>query len=151
MHAAPPVRINLVPDRAAGWAVLVLGAIAAANAALWLGAMAGWKGAALGMAGAAAALAVVAWLRGRPLGCAGLLTWDGDAWQWSQTAQRPVLPRVMLDFGGWILLRLQWLDGPREAHWGVATRERAATGWSAARAALFSPAAAVQARSRTSA
>ncbi len=150
MHAAPPVRIDLVPDRAAGWAVLALTTVAAANAALWLGAWAGCKGAALGAVGAAAALAVVAWLRGRPLGCAGLLSWDGEAWLWSQTAAQPVVPRVMLDFGGWILLRLHRPDGPRAALWGVAARARTPTGWSAARAALLSPLAAVPTHPRTS-
>ena len=150
MHAAPPVRIDLAPDRAAGWAVLLLAAIAAANAAMWLGALAEWKGARLGGVGLAAALAVAGWLRGRRLGCVGLLTWDGSAWLWVQAAhQRPVVPRVMLDFGGWILLRLQPQDGSRTALWGVATRARALAAWSAWRAALLSPSASVHALPRT--
>ncbi|MEO5772394.1 MAG: hypothetical protein ABIQ29_10035 [Burkholderiaceae bacterium] len=149
MHAAPPVRIDLAPDRAAGWAVLLLATVAAANAALWLGALAEWKGAKLGGFGVAAALAVVAWLRGRRLGCVGLLTWDGSAWLWVQAVQRPVVPRVMLDLGGWILLRLQPLDGSRTAIWGVATRARARAAWSAWRAALLSPSSPVHTLPRT--
>ncbi len=140
MHAAPPVRIDLVPDRAAGWAVVVLAAIAAANAALWLGALAEWKGAKLAGSGAAAALAVVLWLRGRRLGCMGLLTWDGSAWLWVHATQQPVVPGVMLDLGGWILLRLQPQDAQRAPVWGVATRAHGQAAWPAWRAALLSAA-----------
>ena len=149
MHAAPPVRIDLAPDRAAGRAVLLLAVVAAANAALWLGALAEWKGARLGGLGMAAALAVAGWLRGRRMGCEGVLVWDGSLWLWVQAADRPVVPRVMLDLGGWILLRLQPIDGSRTAIWGVATRARASTAWSSWREALLAQAVVAQPLPRT--
>ena len=149
MHAAPPVRIDLVPDRAAGWVVLVLAAIAAANVALWLGAMAELRGAKLGAVGMTAALAVAGGLRGLRPGCVGLLTWDGSNWFWVEAGLRPVVPRVMLDLGAWMLLRLKLQDGTRATLWGMATQQRASTAWSAWRAALLSPAQAVHTAPRT--
>ena len=137
MHAAPPVRIDLVPDRAAGWAVLCVATLSAANMALWLGALAEWQGAKLGALGIAAALAVLACLRGRRPGAEGVLAWDGRAWQWLQPEDRTVQPRVMLDLGAWMLLRLEPLGGLQGAIWGVATRARACAAWPAWRAALL--------------
>jgi len=104
----------------AGWAVL----LAAAGAAL-----------ALPAAGGAAAVAAAAmWRRPRPRPVS--LRWDGERWLADGHAGEV---NVMLDLGGWMLLR--WRPAAGRPLWLALPAAEAGPAWPALRAALFSPAA----------
>lgn len=133
MHAAPPVRVTL--ERSRGWIgfTATVGGAAAANAALWLGLRAelpaaGGLALAAGLAGALAAAAVT-WRGQTP----GVLSWDGERWQW---AGRDGDARVSIDLNGWMLLRFS--TRPPGGCWIAASRRQAQGDWSALRAALYS-------------
>ena len=140
MQAAPPVRIDVVPDPAGGRVVLLLATVAAANAAAWVGALAGSQGVSLALLAGAAATAAAWPLLGRGFGAAGRLVWDGVAWQWSAATERAVQPQVMIDLGSRMLLRLRPIELRHPATWAVAKQASAGGAWSAWRAALLAPA-----------
>jgi hypothetical protein len=142
MHAAPPVRMRLVPDRAwRAFGTFCL-AFAGASFAAWVAQHARLPAAIMaGMAIAAAATSALcarAWLR-RADGDVGELAWDGAQWLWLPQCGEHCVgdARVMLDLGAWLLLRFE-PAARRRARWMVATSGMAGPAWPAWRAALNS-------------
>ena len=140
MHAPPPVRMSLAPDRAWHAAIALSAAVAGANLAAW-GVLHAQASLAVTATVALVAAAVVAWsawwwLRGSG---AGVLAWDGAVWQWSAEAvpPRPTELRVMIDLGGWLLLRLALAAPAQRVVWLVASRRGAGALWPVWRAALY--------------
>ena len=143
MHAAPHVRISLVPDSAWHWGVTVLVAIAAGSMTAW----AVSHGQAAGVYTAVAALVVAggsgaaAWLHMRRHDATTCdLTWDGATWRWVRGATAPCVGEVdvMVDFGAWMLLRFAPAVPSHGAAWRAASRSSAGPLWPAWRAALYS-------------
>jgi hypothetical protein len=127
MRAAPALRVTV--RRFAAWraAVALLCATAAA-------ALAGWS-LSLSWACAAAVLAAAISLpltRRAPLP----LSWDGEQWHAGPDGAPAVTPRVMLDLGDFLLLRL---DGAGRAGWLPVQRRGLDGSWHALRCALYSP------------
>ena len=104
MHGAPPVA--LVCEGGAVWRGVRTGlpALAAAAFAAWIVGQAGLGSTGQALAALAAALPVAAlawrWVAPRP--CA--LAWDGEQWRLG-TAGEAGSVDVMIDLGGWLLLR----------------------------------------------
>jgi hypothetical protein len=143
MHAAPPVRISLTPDRAWRAAPSVMAGVASANLAAWLAALAELSvpvTAGLALLAAALAVAVGGSFPQRHASTAGVLGFDGAVWQWSGTDSTPLVGtvRVTIDLGAWLLLRFEPGTPPRRAIWLAASRRAAGTLWPAWRAALYS-------------
>ena len=140
MHAPPPVRMSLAPDRAWHAAIASSAAVAGANLAAWgaLHAQASLTLTAAVALLAAAAAAWSVWWRMRGSG-AGVLAWDGAIWQWSAAAvpPRPTEVRVMIDLGGWLLLRLALAVPAHPVVWLVTSRRGAGALWPHWRAALY--------------
>lgn len=140
MHAPPPVRMSLAPDRAWRAAIALSAAVAGANLAAWgaLHAQVSLAVTAIVALGAAFVAAWSVWRRLRGSG-AGVLAWDGAVWQWSAQAvpPRPVELRVMIDLGGWLLLRLALAAPAQRVIWVVASRRGAGALWPVWRAALY--------------
>jgi hypothetical protein len=135
VHAAPPVRVSL--GRSWGWPLFIGAAVGAAT-----GNMLAWAllhreiGAALPLAllGAVGAGVLTAWRVGRSQS-SGDLYWDGTQWHW---CGRPGKAQVVIDLGGWLLLRFE----PTPAgspQWIGLSRRRSSGPWAALRAALYSP------------
>lgn len=109
MRGAPPVQMAVGRDARWGAFCLVLSALAGATAAVW-------AVMALHMPGPAAVPAALfgicsAGVLMRPViltGPSGLLAWDGQRWA---LRGRPGEVDVMLDLGGWMLLRVHCADG----------------------------------------
>ncbi len=142
MHAAPPVRMSLVPDRAWHGAVALCAAAAGANLAGWVALQVQSPDpiafSTTLLAGIAAALTASWWLRRDAT--TGVLTWDGGVWQWAAGAAAPfaVEPRVMIDLGPWLLLRIAPTEpARRRVAWRVASRRCAGASWPQWRAALY--------------
>ena len=145
MHAAPPVRMNLAPDRAWQVFVTLCTSVASANLAAWvaLQAQAPTRIAALAAllaAGACAGLLALRWARRRDA-VMGVLAWDGLGWHWSPgaAALSPGDVRVMVDLGAWLLLRFAPMGGGQAVVWLAAACHGAAAHWAAWRTALYSP------------
>jgi hypothetical protein len=134
MRAAPPV--GLCCDGGLAWRALqsVLPGLAAAVMTGWIGAHAGWPVArwlplAL-LTGTAAGL--LAWRLARPRQTE--LRWDGQAWSADGTKGRL---DVMLDLGGWLLVRLR-PRSPGAVRWVAVSAAEAGGQLHALRAALYS-------------
>jgi hypothetical protein len=142
MHAAPPVRMRLAPD--AAWRVFAASTvgIAAASliawAALWAQVPAGVTATAAGLVAGTAAGVTWAVLR-RHRNAVGLLAWDGAVWQWTPEAAEPDPGEIalMIDLGGWLLLRFTPTRPRAPAIWLTASRRQSAALWPAWRAALY--------------
>jgi hypothetical protein len=127
MRAAPALRVTV--RRFAAWraaVALLCAATAAALAAWWAAAL--WAVAAAVLAGAAS----LALTRRPPLA----LSWDGERWQAGSGGDASVTPRVMLDLGDFLLLRL---DCVGRADWLPVQRSGLDGSWHALRCALYSP------------
>jgi hypothetical protein len=141
MHAAPPVRMSLAPDRAWQIARCLIAAAAGANAAAWVSALAQASQAVVATAAlAAAALAAgfAAWAMRPANGLPDVLAWDGAVWQWSHGGT-PLAPgdlRVMIDLGGWLLLRFSLSAPARGVVWRAVSCRQAGPNWRVWRAAL---------------
>ena len=124
MRAAPVVTVSM--GLSPGWRASqsLLWGLAASVCAAWLLARAG-QAAAAGL-GAMPLVGLLAWalLPGR----AAALAWDGEQWRLT----------VALDFGAWLLLRLDGSDAPASRRWLPATAAQAGMHWHALRAALYS-------------
>jgi hypothetical protein len=109
----------------------LLWGLAASVCAAWLLARAG-QTAAAGL-GAVPLVGLLAWalLPGRE----AVLAWDGEQWRLEAT---PVRVTVALDFGAWLLLRLDGTEAPASRRWLPATAAQAGMHWHALRAALYS-------------
>jgi len=139
---APPA-VSVEARTGTGWRAFqsLLHASAIGTAAWWLVWQLEW-----GLAGmwAAAGLAVLAGVLGWALSAAPPMTiaWTGARWSLSVAgadAGDVAAPQVMLDLGGWMLLRLRPQDGGR-GHWAALARADAATSWQVFRAAVYSSA-----------
>jgi hypothetical protein len=137
MKAAPPVRVRA--GASLGWRQVqaVLAAVAVGAIAWWAVALAHESarpgamllGAGVAMMGALLA-ARVSW---RCSAVAAIeLLWDGQRWR-AEGAE--VEPQVMLDGGGWLLLRLNGTD-MRTTRWVDVGRAAAGPAWHGLRAAL---------------
>jgi hypothetical protein len=130
MRAAPAVGVQA--GRSLGWRVFQAGVAALAVTALsaWvLGhlQMASWPALAMGPPAA-----VAAWMACRCPSVA--LVWDGQVW--SADSQIGTLD-VMLDLGGWLLLRLRPDDATRPVQWTPVSRADAGPAFHALRAAVY--------------
>jgi len=148
MHAAPPVRMSLAPDAAWRTFATACAGAAAGNLAAWIGSQANRPAAEVAVLAllAAALAAALAWcsLRRGNAG-RGILSWDGAAWQWApgqaqpgDSQPSPGELRVMVDLGGWILLRFVPGASAQRVNWMVASRRQGGAQWPLWRAALFS-------------
>jgi hypothetical protein len=140
MHAAPPVRMSLAPDRAWQYFIALCAGAAGANVAAWaaLHAQLPAPMVIVAMTAATATSAILASVWAQRSAATGVLAWDGGSWQWSSGAAAPVAGdlRVMIDLGGWMLLRFAPLAPEEAVAWCVASRRHAGALWSAWRAAL---------------
>ena len=144
MHSAPPVRITLAHEP--GWSafVVALAGAAAANLVAWaaLHAQASPVFASALALFAALMAGCLVWrrLQRRP-SAASALVWDGTVWLWSRDeplASATGDVRVMIDLGGWMLLRFRPDTADPAPTWLPVTRRRAGALWPQWRAALFS-------------
>ena len=140
MHAAPSVSYPVGRSAFALGLAAALAALGALVAAAWLleSAQAGWRHALAAAAVAAGgAGALVAWWRSP----AGLLHWDGAAWNWEEGRElRPGHPEIALDLQNRLLLR--WQAEAGRARWLWVERARAPAHWEALRRAVYSRASA---------
>ncbi len=143
MHAAPPVRMSLAPDRAWHAIVTLCASAAGANLAAWaaLQAQASLQIAAVAalLAGACAGLLASRSVRRRSAATA-VLVWDGATWYGSPGVSAPSAGevRVMIDLGVWLLLRFAPTLPEQPAAWLATSRRHAGALWPAWRAALYS-------------
>lgn len=142
MHAAPPVRMAIVPDDAWQLFVALCIGIAVGNLVAWVAQLAQVAFVFLAVASLAATLATVVLsrvvLRRGDQG-GGVLLWDGASWVWS-TGTEPTLTgeaQVMVDLGSWLLLRIRPVEMARPAVWLAMSRRSIGAAWPAARAALY--------------
>jgi hypothetical protein len=143
MHAAPPVRISVVPDLPWRRFIAFCACVAAANLTAWA---ASWMQAstlacALAVPLAAGCSGWMAVFVMRRSIFAGNLAWDGACWRWFPDAADPrtVDLLVMIDLGPWILVRLMPIEPTAPAAWLATSRRDAAAHWAAWRTALYSP------------
>jgi hypothetical protein len=144
MHAAPPVRMKLVPDARWHGFVSLCAGLAAANASGWIATALRWPAVAVAVvAGLAAlfAIALTAWVLRRGDTGGGVLNWDGAVWSWASGSAQPIAgdPRVAIDLGAWMLLRFAPIEPATRVRWLALSRRQAAAAWPLWRAALFSP------------
>src|SRR6187431_647196 len=144
MHSAPPVRITLAHEPAWSAFVIALSGAAAANLAGW-GALHAQAprvvASVLALLAALMAVCLVWRVMHQGLSAPGILVWDGAVWHWV-CDEPPVSAtgdvRVMVDLGGWMLLRFR-PDAPGPAPtWLPVSRQRAGALWPHWRAAVFS-------------
>jgi hypothetical protein len=144
--------ITVVAPASRPWVVLVraLAIVSVLAAGAWVGshlATDSWPHAAarclpllvaVGLAAAA--------LRAAGAGIGMQLRWDGQAWSLrpagaAETDAMPTVPRVVADFGAWLLVRCGSLQGPggfaRQVHWLALQREGDRLRWHGLRCALY--------------
>ena len=140
MHAAPPVRMNLAPDKSWRGFVVICAGAAAANLVAWLAALADLIAPTAIAASllACAVSATLAWRVMRRKGN-GVLNWDGADWSWAPDATAPATGklRVMIDLGAWMMLRFAPADAALRTSWLAPSRRQAAGAWPQWRAALL--------------
>jgi hypothetical protein len=116
MRGAPPVA--LVCDGGVVWRGVQasLHALVAAALVAWVAGHMGFGAAmqAFAAAAGAAPAAVVAWLAAAPQ--ARSLAWDGEQWRLGP-ADHPGTVEVMIDLGGWLLLRHRSTDAAAAPAW----------------------------------
>jgi hypothetical protein len=127
------VRVSL--GGSPGWVAFVAACTGAATANI-----AGWLLLEVDFAWAlpaavALAMIVAALSAWRTLGAgrSGDLSWDGAQWQWCESSGQA---HLLLDLGGWMLLRFNPVHGNR--CWIAASQRSAVGAWPALRAALYS-------------
>lgn len=148
MRAAPAVELTVAPDPAwrlsvGGLCFCVFGAQLA-----WVAAPStldlAWRLGALGLC-----LPALGWLLWHELSAPAFhLRWDGRQWHWREVAApesagRSGALQVVVDFGGWMLLRLHPGAGPTwrvGARWLPVSRHAMPERWHALRCAVYSPA-----------
>ncbi len=144
MRAAPPVSVRCTGGLAWRSVQTLLPAAAAGVLVVWastLGAPRAQPATSLvfALAASAAVLAgLVAWRRSAQPST--LLVWDGQQWL-ADTV--PVAPAVMMDLGGWLLLRLRGCAG--RSGWLAVSASDAGAALHALRAALYARPTAAQA------
>jgi len=140
MHAAPPVRMSLAPDRAWQCAAALCAGAAGANLAAW-GALHAQipvpMVVAISLTAAGVALLWTRW--GAERGATtGVLVCDGGRRQWSPVTAASVAVelRLMIDLGPWFLLRFTPTQPVQPAARWAASRRRAGAAWPLWRTAL---------------
>jgi hypothetical protein len=143
MHAAPPVRIRVVPDLSSRGFVAFSACFAAANLTAWA---ASWMQSSTVTFALAMLLAAgcSGWLLAfvmRRSTTAGDLVWDGACWQWLPDAADPRSGElvVMIDLGPWVLVRFTPIEPVAASAWLATSRHDAAAHWAEWRTALYSP------------
>lgn len=142
MRVAPPVQAS----SCSGWRwpsiQLTLVAAATSIAAWWAAAQwrepDGWQALGSLLAG----LAAVALARRHVVEPVRRLGWDGNGWSLAQPGGEPVAGQVtlMIDLGGWMLLRFRPDGAGRRGSTWLPMSERSAAGaWHALRVALHGP------------
>lgn len=131
MRAAPPVGVTCPAAGAWRLAQALLAGVVAAVLLAWAGLHLGVAGAGVLACLLATGPAVWVWRRQRP--AAAELRWDGQRWTVDGTDAEV---DVMLDLGGWLLLRARPAAGA--GRWLPLSRRDAGPAWHALRAALFS-------------
>jgi len=136
MHAAPSVSypVGRSMFALALTAGLVLAALVVAVVWTAQAAQAGWRQAlAFAAVAASGAYAAFSWWRSP----AGLLRWDGSAWNWEEGGEvRVGQPAIALDLQNRVLLRWQPETGP--VRWIWLERSRDCVHWEALRRAVYS-------------
>lgn len=136
MRAAPAFDIEL--PREPAWLVVcaLLGALAAASAAVWAGDGAAWRW----WVSAATTLGFGAWWIGAWRRPPQELRWDGHDW-WLQPVGSPAgrtgRLAVALDLDAWLLMRFEVASVPRRRRWLAASRRGLGTDWPALRRAVY--------------
>jgi len=138
MRTAPAVQVVVAGQGVWRWVQAGLFAVTAMLLAVWLLRLAGWAG--MSVAGVSA---TVGWLAGalvwwRLSGPLQGLRWDGTEWQLDIASGAALAGQaaVMIDLGGWMLLRFQAVAG-RPVFWLPVSRRRSPHEWHGLRAALF--------------
>jgi hypothetical protein len=139
MHAAPPVQAATRDDGVWLRIQQALCALAGAVPLYWAGSRFGWADSlwlATGAAAAGLGAAVVAGWAWRRL--PQTLAWDGSGWSLRAAAGSSIGgdARLMIDLGGWMLVRFSPLP-PSAPHWLALSRRDAAGDWTALRVALY--------------
>jgi hypothetical protein len=131
MHAPPPVRVNVAPDRWWIGGCAGLAALAALNLLAWISPQ---PAVALAAAGAAA-LGAGGFARRRS--AQGALAWDGQAWLWEAAGRAPAAGSVSvaIDLDRWMLIAFTPAQGARR--WLPLSRAVQRPVWSPLRAALY--------------
>jgi hypothetical protein len=145
MHAAPPVRIAC--NGGASWPriQIALTAFAGATLGLFVAGWLEWRAVPTAATAAAASL-VCGWLASRwAAGPLVSLVWDGQAWTVGEERGRV---DVMLDLGGWLLLRHCAGGSARSVRWLAVGAGAAPESFHLWRAALYAPPAPVAAGPR---
>lgn len=141
MSASPTFTIELRRDVAWSGGVALLATAAAAAWLAWLRSVPASPG--VLTTATLAALAVVAALQCAFASPPGRLRWDGRTWHYAPRgrAEREGDLRVMLDTGGWMLLRWREPQAPawRRAAWMPVGRRGLGSAWNRLRAAVYSP------------
>lgn len=140
MRAAPAIPpVELPGGRRERALAALLYALTAVALLAWLQRREAWPTGLGWPAAAALAGALLGWALWRPM--AGRLGWDGLAWslQGPSGAARPLLRlQLMLDLGGWLLLRAEFADGARPAMgWAALSAGQAGPAWQGLRLALY--------------
>lgn len=132
MHAAPSVSYPVGRSAFAGALHAAVFLLALAAAAAWTASAdaPGWRQALAGLATLSlGAFALASWLRSP----AGVLRWDGSAWQWQERAGSVV---AALDLQSRLLLRWRGEEGVTQWLW--MERESDSAHWEALRRAVYS-------------
>jgi hypothetical protein len=145
MRSTPPaVEVTLAPGRREQWLVAAAHAMAVSFLGAWLAEHAG----APVVAAWALAGVVGAWLGLKVLQpMVGALRWDGECWwhlPYAEGAHPLHRVDLMMDLGGWVLLRARAERGQRRllpGHWCGISRRDAGHGWHGLRLALYQGAA----------
>lgn len=139
----PPVAVDLWNEPLWRFFCALLWAAALAASLFWL--LQGWGVDQLEVARAPVLAVVVgvAWGAWRHAGVPrGRLEWSGQEWSWrllalpEQPAQ-PCAPRVMIDLGSWMLLRLGVLHAGAGPDWVAVSRPQVGAAWHGLRVALY--------------
>ena len=129
MRAAPPVSVRCSGGARWRWAQTLLPALATGVFAAWLLLMNAQS--ATPACALALAIGLVAWRFSVPR--EAVLAWDGQRWTADGNAGEL---DVMIDVGGWLLLRLR-PESPGAARWIGCTAREAGPAWHALRAAVY--------------
>jgi len=129
MRGHAPVSLEAAGDGGAWrWTLVGLHGLAAVVLGRWWPLPGG-----LLMAALVALVGLLVW-RAERRQTAVALRWDGQGWWWADQAVRP---RIALDLGGWLLLRLMPASPGVTGRWLPLSGRRAGSNWPALRTALY--------------
>ena len=150
MHAAPPVRMSLSADPVVDGFIVVCATAAAASLAAWLSLQLQLAAGVIVVVVSVAALSTLGlttWTARSAMRRDKVLAWDGAAWHLTcerlpaggslQSASGDL--QVMMDLGGWVLLRFTPTTHGSPHSWMAASRRQAGVAWPKWRAAVLAP------------